>query len=147
MTMRNALGWVLFGVALHSAAPVTAIQPFPQFPQRVWLTGTLTPLERPGDVGFHALILVVGDREWLMRLSFLRTESGRSQPDWTILTDLFPPRVRVSASDAVMRFLTAPERAGDVVRIEANLYIGSQTLDVFHLKVLELGAASDDSDD
>jgi hypothetical protein len=135
-------GWGAVAVILHTVIPGIAQPMFPTAPQRVWLTGTLVAFDPAAGVGFHALILVVNERQWLYRLTDLRTQSSRPQPDWTLLTYLFPPRVRVQAADAAMRFLAAPERDGDRVRIDAYLYISNQSLDVIHLKLLELGAAA-----
>jgi hypothetical protein len=97
----------------------------------VRLTGTLHPLQEKSPSGLHTLTVSIKGHEKL--LSFSKVESSNFKIRRQ-LKKLFPPKLRLVGSDALLRTLQAPEINGVLLIIEGQLNMRDRMLIVTALE-------------
>lgn len=118
---------VAFADSQHYSFLRLSIIPHIHIPPLVRFTGTLHPSEEPEDNGLHTLWISVGDKEWQFRLTNVEVLTGTNY-GWMILSDIFPPHLRLSAPKDLLVRLSRPEIAGKPLTIEGRWYRANRVL-------------------
>lgn len=122
---------VLRGVGLvesqHHHFPRPPLTPYMHVPPLVRFTGTLHPSDEQHDDGWHTLWISVRGKEWQFRLTNVEVLTGTNY-GWMILSDIFPPHLRLSAPEHLLARLERPEIVGQPLTIEGRLYRANRVL-------------------
>jgi hypothetical protein len=110
-----------FAESHHHPFPRSLITPYLHIPPLVRFTGTLHPSEEKNGDGLHTLWISVRDKEWQFRLTAVDVLTGTNY-GWMILSDIFPPHLRISAPENLLAQLERPEIVGKPLIIEGRLY-------------------------
>jgi hypothetical protein len=94
-------------------------------PPLVRFTGTLVPPGKKSDDSLHTLRVFIRNNEWLFRLDNVETLTGMNR-GWMILNDIFPPELRFTGPENLLRLLQDAESTGKPITVEGRLYIGDR---------------------
>jgi hypothetical protein len=111
----------------HRHFPRPPITPYIHIPPLVRFTGTLHPSEEQNDDSLHTLWISVRGKEWQFRLTNVEVLTGTNY-GWMILSDIFPPHLRISAPENLLAWLERPEIVGKPFTIEGRLYRANRVL-------------------
>ena len=97
-----------------------------EVPPLMRFTGTLhLPQEKGSPV--HSLTIRVHDTEWQFWLTDVQALSGMNY-GWMILSDIFPPELRLAGPADLLRPLQNPAIAGKPLTVEGRLYTANRKL-------------------
>lgn len=121
----------LRGVALAESQPhhfsPPLLMPYMHVPPLVRFTGTLHPSENRNDDSWPTLGISVRGQEWQFRLTNVEVLTGTNYGSM-ILSDIFPPHLRLSAPEDLLARLERPEIVGKPLSIEGRLYRANRVL-------------------
>jgi hypothetical protein len=92
----------------------------------VRIIGSLvSPEEKRG--GLRTLTTHVKDKTWQLRIKEIKTLTGLSN-GWSLLNDLFPPKLHFIGPEDLLTPLRQEEIAGKLLILEGRLYVGDHQL-------------------
>jgi hypothetical protein len=106
-------------------------------PPLVRFTGSFLPLEekRPGALAM--LTVSVEGTQWKFNVAKVEKLTGKEVGSLRLLQSIFPPQLRFTGPDELLRPLQDPQVAGKPLVIEGRLYVGDRMLFVTAVKQLE----------
>ena len=121
LAMLVALG-ALFG-ASGSDAPAS---PLSRSPLVVTMSGTFQPLTERASHDLNTLTVTIADKQqWLFRVNRVDTVTG-TNPGMMLLSELFPPQLRILGATSDIAVLEQPTVAGKTVTLEGFLYLADR---------------------
>jgi hypothetical protein len=97
-------------------------------PPLVRITGAFVALEEKQRGGLRTLAARVKDRTWNLRIKEIKVLTGSTNSGWSLLNDLFPPRLHLIGPDELLAPLQQDDIAGRPLILEGRLYVGDHQL-------------------
>jgi hypothetical protein len=99
------------------------------------MSGTFQPFNEHDSHGLDTLTVTIDDKQqWLFKVNRVDTVSG-TNPGGMLLSDIFPPQLRVMGSPHDMAMLEQPTVAGKTVTLQGFLYIADRNFYVGDVSV------------
>ena len=123
-TWRQTLAMLVALGALLGPLQVSAgIRPSPLV---VTMSGTLQPFNEHESYGLDTLTVTIADKQqWLFRVNRVDTVTG-TNPGMMLLSEIFPPKLRIMGSTSNMAVLEEPTVVGKTITLEGFLYIADR---------------------
>ena len=133
LTWRQTLAMIIAVGALLGPLKVSAgILPSPLV---VTMSGTLQPFNEQESHGLDTLTVTIDDKQqWLFRVNRVDTATG-TNPGVMLLSEIFPPKLRIMGSTSNMALLEQPTAAGKTVTLQGFLYIADRNFYVGDVNV------------
>jgi hypothetical protein len=96
-------------------------------PPLVRITGSFVPLEEKRG-GLRTLRARIKDKTWQLRIKEIKALTGTPNSGWSLLNDLFPPKLRLIGPDDLLAPLQQDDLAGRLLILEGRLYVGDHQL-------------------
>jgi len=130
LTMLVTVG-ALFG-ASGSDAPAS---PLSRSPLVVTMSGTLQPFNEHNSHDLDTLTVTIADKQqWLFRVNRVDTTTG-TDPGVMLLSEIFPPKLRIMGATSDIAVLEQPTVAGKTVTLQGFLYIADRNFYVGDVSV------------
>jgi len=101
----------------------------------VTMSGTLQPFHEQDRHGLNTLTVTIADKQrWLFTVNRVDTVTG-TDPGVMLLSEIFPPELRIRGSTPDMALLEEPEVAGKTVTLQGFLYIADRNFYVGEVSV------------
>ena len=131
LVMLVAVG-VLFG---ESGSDSTAASNLPLSPMLVTMSGTFQPFNARDSHDLDTLTVTIADKQqWLFRVNRVDTADS-TNPGLMLLTEIFPPKLRIIGSTNNMAVLEQPTVAGKTVTLQGFLYVADRNFYVGDVSV------------
>lgn len=103
-------------------------------PPLVRFTGSFLPLEgkRPGALAM--LTVSIEGMRWKFNVAKVEKLTGKEVGSLRLLQSIFPPQLRLTGPDELLRPLQDPQVAGKPLVIEGRLYVGDRMLFITAVK-------------
>jgi hypothetical protein len=99
------------------------------------MSGTLQPFNEHDSHGLNTLTVTIDDKQqWLFKVNRVDTVS-ETNPGVMLLSEIFPPQLRIMGSTSNMAVLEQPTVAGKTVTLQGFLYIADRNFYVGDVKV------------
>ena len=133
LTWRQTLAMIIAVGALLGPLKVSAeILPSPLV---VTMSGTLQPFNEQESHGLDTLTVTIDDKQqWLFRVNRVDTATN-TNPGVMLLSEIFPPQLRIVGSPHDLAVLEQPTVAGKTVTLQGFLYIADRNFYVGDVKV------------
>ena len=119
--------------ASGSVCPAAAL--FSRSPLDVTMSGTLQPFNEHESHDLDTLTVTIDDKQqWLFRVNRVDTATG-TNPGVMLLSEIFPPKLRIVGSTSNMAVLEQPTVAGKTVTLQGFLYIADRNFYVGDVSV------------
>jgi len=128
LTWRQTLAMIVaVGAILGASGGVCpAAPPIFRSPLVVTMSGTLQPFHEHESHGLNTLTVTIDDKQkWLFRVNRVDTITG-TDPGVMLLSEIFPPELRIMGSTNNMALLEQPTVAGKTVTLQGFLYIADR---------------------
>jgi hypothetical protein len=133
LTWRQTLAMLVAVGALLGPLQVSA-GIFPS-PLVVTMSGTLQPFNEHKSHGLNTLTVTIADKQqWLFRVNRVDTATG-TNPGMMLLSEIFPPALRIVGSPHDLAVLEQPTVAGKTVTLQGFLYIADRNFYVGDINV------------
>jgi hypothetical protein len=104
-------------------------------PLVVTMSGTLQPFNEHESHGLDTLAVTIADKQqWLFKVNRVDTVTG-TDPGVMLLSEIFPPELRILGSTSNMAVLEQPTVAGKTVTLQGFLYIADRNFYVGDVSV------------
>ena len=101
----------------------------------VTMSGTLQPFNEQESHDLNTLTVTIADKQqWLFKVNRVDTVTG-TDPGVMLLSEIFPPELRIMGSTSNMEVLEQPTVAGKTVTLQGFLYIADRNFYVGDVKV------------
>ena len=137
LTWRQTLAMlVTVGAILGASGSVCpAASLLSRSPLVVTMSGTLQPFNEHESHGLDTLTVTIADKQqWLFRVNRVDTATG-TNPGVMLLSEIFPPQLRIMGSTSNMALLEQPTVAGKTVTLQGFLYIADRNFYVGDVNV------------
>ena len=137
-TWRQTLAMLVALGALLGPLQVSAgIHPSPLV---VTMSGTLQPFNEHESYGLDTLTVTIADKQqWLFKVNRVDTVTG-TNPGMMLLSEIFPPKLRIMGSTSNMAVLEEPTVVGKTITLEGFLYIADRNFYVGDVSVAAIRA-------
>ena len=99
------------------------------------MSGTLQPFNEHESHGLDTLTVTIADKQqWLFRVNRVDTATD-TNPGVMLLSEIFPPQLRIMGSPHDMAVLEQPTVAGKTVTLQGFLYIADRNFYVGDVSV------------
>jgi hypothetical protein len=99
------------------------------------MSGTLQPFNEHESPGLDTLTVSIDDKQqWLFRVNRVDTATN-ANPGVMLLSEIFPPKLRILGSTHDMALLEQPTAAGETVTLQGFLYIADRNFYVGDVNV------------
>ena len=106
-------------------------------PPLVRIIGAFAPLEDTQRSNLQTLTVQVKEHKWKMRIREIKALTATNSNGWSLLKDLFPPRLRFTGADETLAPLRQEDIAGRPFVVEGRLYVGDHMLYVTAVTMAE----------
>lgn len=120
-----------------TSAQVGAGLPRFRQPPEVRIVGTFAALEDKPRGNHKTLTVHVKGKTWQLRLREIKSLTNTTKTGWSLLNDLFPPKLHFIGADDLLTPLTENAIVGKTVEIQGRLYVGDHQLFVSSVQVKE----------
>jgi len=104
------------------------------------MSGTLQPFNEHESYGLDTLTVTIADKQqWLFRVNRVDTVTG-TNPGMMLLSEIFPPKLRIMGSTSNMAVLEEPTVVGKTITLEGFLYIADRNFYVGDVSVAAIRA-------
>jgi hypothetical protein len=104
-------------------------------PGVVTMSGTFQPFNEHESHGLNTLTVTLDEKQqWLFRVNRVDTATG-TNPGVMLLSEIFPPKLRLTGSTSNMALLEQPMVAGKTVTLQGFLYIADRNFYVGDVSV------------
>ena len=137
LTWRQTLAMlVTVGAILGASGSVCpAASLLSRSPLVVTMSGTLQPFNEHESHDLDTLTVTIDDKQqWLFRVNRVDTATG-TNPGVMLLSEIFPPKLRLMGSTSNMALLAQPTVAGKTVTLQGFLYIADRNFYVGDVSV------------
>lgn len=97
-------------------------------PPLVRIIGALAPLDEPHPRGLQAVVVTIKERKWRLRIREIKALTATTQQGWSLLRNLFPPRLRFVGPADLLARLQQEDVRGVPLTLEGRLYVGDHML-------------------
>ena len=112
-----------------------AVSPILRPPLVVTMSGTLQPFNEQDSHSLNTLTVIIADKQqWLFRVNRVDTVTG-TDPGVMLLSEIFPPELRIMGSTPDMAVLEQPTVAGKTITLQGFLYIADRNFYVGDVSV------------
>jgi len=99
------------------------------------MSGTLQPFHEQESHGLNTLTVTIADKQkWLFSVNRVDTVTG-TDPGVMLLSEIFPPELRIMGSTPDMAVLEQPTVAGKTITLQGFLYIADRNFYVGDVSV------------
>ena len=99
------------------------------------MSGTFQPFNEQDSHGLDTLTVTTDDKQqWLFKVNRVDTATG-TNPGGMLLSEIFPPQLRLMGSTSNMAVLEQPTVAGKTVTLQGFLYIADRNFYVGDVSV------------
>jgi hypothetical protein len=136
LTWRQTLAMLAAVAALFGASGSDApASPLSRSPLVVTMSGTFQPFTEHDSHDLDTLTVTIADKQqWLFRVDRVDTATG-TNPGVMLLSELFPPQLRILGATSDMAVLEQPTVAGKTVTLQGFLYIADRNFYVGDVRV------------
>jgi hypothetical protein len=136
LTWRQTLAMlVALGALLALGGDSPAAAPLSRSPLVVTMSGTFQPLTERASHDLNTLTVTIADKQqWLFRVNRVDTVTG-TNPGVMLLSEIFPPKLRIEGSTSNMAMLEQPTVVGKTVTLQGFLYIADRNFYVGDVNV------------
>jgi len=137
LTWRQTLAMlVTVGAILGASGSVCpAASLLSRSPLVVTMSGTLQPFNEQESHSLDTLTVTIDDKQqWLFKVNRVDTITG-TDPGVMLLSEIFPPKLRIMGSTHDMALLEQPTVAGKTVTLQGFLYIAERNFYVGDVSV------------
>ncbi len=136
LTWRQTLAMLVTVAALFGASGSDApASPLARSPLVVTMSGTFQPFTEHDSHDLDTLTVTIADKQqWLFRVNRVDTVTG-TNPGMMLLSELFPPKLRIVGSTNNMAVLEQPTVAGKTVTLQGFLYLADRNFYVGDVNV------------
>jgi hypothetical protein len=107
----------------------------PRSPLVVTMSGTFQPLNEQDSHDLDTLTVTIADKQqWLFKVNRVDTATG-TDPGTMLLSEIFPPQLRILGSPSNMAVLEQPTVAGKAVTLQGFLYLADRNFYVGDVSV------------
>ena len=106
----------------------------PEPPPLVRFTGSFFPLEEKRPEALAILTVSVEKTRWRFNVAKVEKLTGKEVGSLRLLQAIFPPQLRLTGPDELLRPLQDPQVAGKPLVIEGLLYVGDRMLFITAVK-------------
>jgi len=118
-----------FGEVCPAAPPIF------RSPLVVTMSGTLQPFHEHDSHGLNTLTVTIAEKQkWLFQVNRVDTVTG-TDPGVMLLSEIFPPELRIMGSTHDMAVLEEPSVAGKTITLQGFLYIADRNFYVGDVSV------------
>ena len=104
-------------------------------PGVVTMSGTFQPFNEHESHGLDMLTVTLDDQQqWLFKVNRVDTATG-ANPGLMLLSEIFPPKLRIVGSPSNMALLAQPTVAGKTVTLQGFLYLAERNFYVGDVNV------------
>ena len=131
LAMIVAVGAILgaFGGVCPAASPIF------RSPLVVTMSGTLQPFHEHQSHGLNTLTVTIAEKQkWLFQVNRVDTVTG-TDPGVMLLSEIFPPELRITGSTHDTALLEEPSVAGKMITLQGFLYIADRNFYVGDVNV------------
>jgi len=131
LAMIVAVGAILgaFGGVCPAASPIF------RSPLVVTMSGTLQPFHEHQSHGLNTLTVTIAEKQkWLFQVNRVDTVTG-TDPGVMLLSEIFPPELRITGSTHDTALLEEPSVAGKMITLQGFLYIADRNFYVGDVSV------------
>ena len=131
LAMIVAVGAILgaFGGVCPAASPIF------RSPLVVTMSGTLQPFHEHQSHGLNTLTVTIAEKQkWLFQVNRVDTVTG-TDPGVMLLSEIFPPELRITGSTHDTALLEEPSVAGKMITLQGFLYIADRNFYVGEVSV------------
>ncbi len=128
LTWRQTLAMIVAVGAIFGAfgGVCPAASPIFRSPLVVTMSGTLQPFHEQESHGLNTLTVTIADKQkWLFQVNRVDTVTG-TDPGVMLLSEIFPPELRITGSTPDMAVLEQPTVAGKTITLQGFLYIADR---------------------
>jgi hypothetical protein len=137
LTWRQTLAMIVaVGAILGAFGGVCPAAP-PTFrsPLVVTMSGTLQPFHEHQSHGLNTLTVTIAEKQkWLFQVNRVDTVTG-TDPGVMLLSEIFPPELRITGSTHDTALLEEPSVAGKTITLQGFLYIADRNFSVGDVSV------------
>jgi hypothetical protein len=99
------------------------------------MSGTLQPFNEHDSHDLDTLTVTIADKQqWLFRVNRIDTTTG-TDPGVMLLSEIFPPKLRIMGATSDIAVLEQPTVAGKTVTLQGFLYIADRNFYVGDVSV------------
>ena len=99
------------------------------------MSGTLQPFNEPQSHDLNTLTVTIGDKQQrLFKVDRVDTVTD-TQPGVMLLSEIFPPKLRIEGSSSDMAVLEDPSVVGKTVTLQGFLYVADRNFYVGDVSV------------
>jgi len=99
------------------------------------MSGTLQPFHEQDSHALNTLTVTIADKQrWLFNVNRVDTLTG-TDPGMMLLSEIFPPDLRIRGSTPDLAVLAEPDVAGKTVTLQGFLYIAERNFYVGDVSV------------
>lgn len=129
-------GLSLFLLVLSSFSPPRSLAfaqagggvPRLRHPPLVRIICALVPLDEPRRSGLQTVVVTIKETKWRLRIREIKALTATTNHGWSLLKDLFPPRLRFVGPADLLARLQQEDIAGLPLILEGRLYVGDHLL-------------------
>lgn len=121
---------------LQAPARAATVAIPPQPPPLVRFTGIIRAAEAK-TIAHHTLNIFADGEEWQFILYDVKTLTYTTDPDWSILNDIFPRQLHFVGPDDLLRLWHRAEQTGTPVDVRGRLYRASRMFLVTNVEATE----------
>ena len=119
--------------ASGSVCPAASL--FSRSPLDVTMSGTLQPFNEHESHDLDTLTVTIADKQqWLFKVNRVDTATG-ANPGLMLLSEIFPPKLRIVGSPHDLAVLEQPTVVGKTVTLQGFLYIADRNFYVGDVSV------------
>ena len=137
LTCRQTLAMIVAVGAIFgtSGGVCPAASPIFRSPLVVTMSGTLQPFHEHESHGLNTLTVTIAEKQkWLFQVNRVDTLTG-TDPGVLLLSEIFPPELRITGSTHDMAVLEQPTVAGKTITLQGFLYIADRNFSVGEVSV------------
>ena len=137
LTWRQTLAMIVAVGAIFGAfgEVCPAAPPIFRSPLVVTMSGTLQPFHEHDSHGLNTLTVTIAEKQkWLFQVNRVDTVTG-TDPGVMLLSEIFPPELRIMGSTHDMAVLEQPTVAGKTITLQGFLYIADRNFYVGEVSV------------
>ena len=142
LAWRQALAMiVVVGVVFGASRGVcSADPPLSRSPLVVTMNGALQPFHEQESHSLNTLTVTIDDQQkWLLKVNRVDTTDGAA-PGVMLLSEIFPPELRIVGLTNNMALLEQPTVRGTTVTLQGFLYLADRN---FYVKDVSVAAETD----
>ena len=137
LTWRQTLAMIVAVGAIFGAfgGVCPAAPPIFRSPLVVTMSGTLQPFHEHQSHGLNTITVTIAEKQkWLFQVNRVDTVTG-TDPGVMLLSEIFPPELRITGSTHDTALLEEPSVAGKMITLQGFLYIADRNFYVGDVSV------------